>query len=285
MDSWTVKRLLEWTTDFFKQKGIESPRLESEILLSTAMHIKRIELYTNFAEEPSESQRADFRKFVQRRAAGEPVAYLVGFKEFFSLSLKVDSSVLIPRPETETLVLETLDYIKRAGPELHICDVGTGSGAIVIAVAKNLPAEFNQTRLSAVDISPGAMALAQENAQRLGVEDRITFSVSDLLENVQGPLDLIVSNPPYVSESEYEALPVDVQKYEPRLALLAGPKGTEIIERLIHQAAEKLRPDGFLLLEGSPMIADQIKQLLQGWKQVRIIKDHAGLERFALAQR
>jgi len=285
-ETWTVKRLLEWTTDFFKKKGVETPRLEAEILLSTAMKLKRIELYTNFDSEPQEPQRTLFREYVKRRGAGEPVAYLVGFKEFFSIPLKVDRNVLIPRPETERLVLETLDALTGfAGKDVSpaICDVGTGSGAIAVAVAKNWPKNVKPGKIVAVDISPEALAVAESNAKNNGVADRIEFRRSDLLDSVAGPFDVIVSNPPYVSASEYEALPDDVKKFEPQLALLAGPQGDEIIARLIGQAADKLVPGGRLLIEGSPMIAEAVAKRLDGWNDVQILKDEAGLQRFIYA--
>lgn len=285
-ETWTVRRLLEWTTDFFQKKNIESPRLEAEILLSTALGLKRIELYTNFETEPQEPERIHFREFVKRRGAGEPVAYLVGFKEFYSISLKVDRNVLIPRPETEQLVLETLDLLKSMPPgtEGAVCDVGTGSGAIAVAVAKNWPKNM-KGKITAVDLSEDALAVARENAESNDVTNRIDFYHSDLLDAVAGPFDIVVSNPPYVSQSEYDTLPVDVKNYEPKSALLAGPKGTEIIDRIITQAIEKLRSSGYLLIEGSPMIADTVASLLVDWNNVRILKDGAGFKRFVIAQK
>lgn len=290
-ETWTVKRLLEWTSDFFSKKGLDSPRLEAEILLAKALNMKRIELYTNFDAEPDEGRRTQFREFVKRRGAGEPVAYLVGFKEFFSLPFKVDRNVLIPRPETEQLVLEALDWLKTAersfadvGP--RICDVGTGSGAIAVAMAKNWPGSSGSgvtTKIVATDINPVALEIARQNAKTNGVGDRIEFVESDLLEAVAGPFDLIVSNPPYVSAAEYEALPVDVKNFEPKSALLAGPNGTEIIERLIAQAGDKLKSGGRLLVEGSPMIADRITVMLGRWNNVRILKDDGNRPRFVVA--
>ncbi len=279
-DTWTVKRLLEWTTDFFKKKEIDSARLEAEILLAAALKIKRIEIYTNFETEPSEEKRSVFRDFVKRRGAGEPVAYLVGFKEFYSLSFKVDRNVLIPRPETEQLVLEAIDFLKSfpEGSKAEVCDVGTGSGAIAVTLAKHRPKTLKALTVVAVDLSPEALAIAKENAQTHGVV--IRFVESDLLGAVSGPFDLIVSNPPYVSASEYEALPDDVKKFEPKLALLAGPKGTEVIERLLVEAAAKLSPGGRLLLELSPMIADQVRTLFgDAWSSVSLLDDLAGRPR------
>jgi release factor glutamine methyltransferase len=285
-ETWTVKRLLEWTTDFFKKKGIDSPRLEAEILLAAAMKIKRIELYTNFDTEPNEPQRTIFREFVKRRGMGEPVAYLVGFKEFYSIPFKVDQNVLIPRPETEQLVLETLDILKTFPETSHpsICDVGTGSGAIAVALAKNLPKLLELSAIVAVDNSSETLRVAESNAVENGVADRIKFCCSDLLTKVAGTFEVIVANLPYISQSEYNALPENIRNFEPQHALLAGTKGTEVIERLVTQLPEKLQPDGYVLLECSPMIAQSVAELFAGWKTVRIIKDNAGHQRLVLAQ-
>ncbi len=283
-ETWTVKRLLEWTTDFLKKQGRESARLDAEILLAAALGCQRIELYTNFETEPPEEKKTLFRDYVKRRAAGEPVAYLVGQKEFYSLAFKVDRSVLIPRPETELLVVEALDWIKKqAGrPEskngsLRICDMGTGSGAIAVAVAKHAA----NGRITAVDQSRTALALAAENTKKHQLESRIAFLESDLFGQVDEEFDLILSNPPYISRPEYEQLSPEVRDYEPRAALLAGEKGTETIERLLPQAAKRLRPGGAIMIEVSPMIADAVAGLFDGktWTDVRIVKDLAGLKR------
>ena len=273
-DTWTVKRLLNWTRDFFKNKGIEKPQLEAEILLAHAMKIKRIELYTAFESEPTEAQRAIFRDSVKRRGNGEPTAYLTGSKEFYSLLFKVDHNVLIPRPETEDLVLLTLDKIKTYSDAPVIADVGTGSGIIAITLAKHSAAQ-----IIAVDVSPEALNIAQHNAKTHGVADRIDFRQSDLLEQVPESLDIVVSNPPYISQSEYEALPVDVKNFEPRTALLAGANGIDVIERLIPQSASRLSPGGLLLMEVSPMIAESVASLLADWNDVQILTDSAGRQR------
>lgn len=286
-ETWTVKRLLEWTTDFFKKKGIDMPRLEAEILLSAALKLKRIELYTNFETEPTEPQRTIFREFVKRRGMGEPVAYLVGFKEFYSISLKVDPNVLIPRPETEQLVLETLDILKtfsiHSSPS--VCDVGTGSGAIAIAVAKNLPQSVKQTTIVAVDNSTEALKVAKLNAISNGVAGQIEFLYSDLLTEVTEIFDVIVGNLPYISQSEYDILPNEIKNFEPSQALLAGAKGIEVIERLAAQLPTKLKPNGFVLLECSPMIAQSVAALFVTWNNVQIIKDNAGHQRLVVATR
>ncbi len=286
-EQWTVKRLLEWTTDYFKKSGSDSPRLDAEILLAKALGCKRIDLYVSFAKEPSEDERTRFRAMVKRRAAGEPVAYLVGHKEFYSLSFRVTPDTLIPRPETEHLVVESLDLLAKMGSkgDLSVCDVGTGSGAIAVALAKNAP----KCRVTAVDISQPALDVARQNAETHGVSARVTFVASDLLaEFPEEPLfDLVVSNPPYVSESEYAELPAEVKNFEPKLALLAGEDGTAVIRRLAEQAAPRLHEGGRFLVELSPMIAKRIAEMLQkqGWHDVRILRDLAGHERIVSAGR
>ena len=280
-ETWTVNRLLTWTRDFFKKKGMEKPQLEAEILLAHAMKIKRIELYTAFETEPTEAQRTVFRDFVKRRGNGEPAAYLTGTKEFYSLLFHVDRNVLIPRPETEDLVLQTLDKLQTypAGYAPAIADVGTGSGIIAVTLAKHLPKHLSPAKIIAVDISPEALNTARCNAERLGVADRVEFRQSDLLEQVTETLDIVVSNPPYISQSEYEALPKDIKDFEPKEALLAGTEGSEVIERLILQSAESLRQGGQFLIEVSPMIADAAALLLRDWQNVQILPDSAGRQR------
>ena len=292
MEIWTIKRLLEWTTDYLKKSARQSPRLEAEILLAAALSCQRIELYTSFDMEPTEEQRTVFRDYVKRRAAGEPVAYLVGHKEFYSLSFQVDCSTLIPRPETEQLVVESLDWIKsrqtaQATFEPQICDVGTGSGAIAIAIAYSLKKAGKPGKVTAVDLSEKALEIAKKNGEKHQVSDRIEWILSDLLEKVDGPFDLIVSNPPYVSESEYEKLDSEVKDYEPKAALLAGPEGTEVFQKFLPQALAKLNEDGRILCELSPMIADAVVSLFDGsaWKNIRLLKDLAGHDRVVAAQR
>jgi len=286
-ETWTINRLLAWTRDFFKKKGIEKPQLEAEILLAHAMGIKRIELYTAYETEPTEAQRTVFRDFVKRRGSGEPTDYLTGSKEFYSLLFKVDHNVLIPRPETEDLVLQTLDIINTHTEENApvIVDVGTGSGIIAVTLAKHLPERLAAAKIIAVDISAEALNIARCNAKAHGVAERIGFRQSDLLEQVSETLDIVVSNPPYISQSEFEALPTDVKDFEPKAALLAGVEGTDVIERLIPQAADRLRPGGHLLLEVSPMIAESVAKLLHGWDNVQIFPDSAGRQRIVCGQR
>ena len=231
---WTVGRLLQWTADYLKSHGSESPRLDAEVLLAKSLGCQRIQLYTSFDIEPNEEVRAAFRELVRRRAEGVPVAYLVGHREFYSLDFRVTPDVLIPRPETELLVIALLDLAKTrpvGGAKLTIADVGTGSGIIAICAAKHLPG----CRVTAIDTSPAALEVAKSNAQKHGVLERIMFIKSDLFAGVaaENKYDFILSNPPYVATSEMQSLSPDVKNYEPHSALVAGPRGTEVIERLI----------------------------------------------------
>jgi len=286
-ETWTVNRLLAWTRDFFKKKGIEKPQLEAEILLAHAMNIQRIELYTAFESEPTEAQRTIFRDFVKRRGNGEPSAYLTGSREFYSLRFNVDRNVLIPRPETEDLVLQTLDTISTYANDNApvIVDVGTGSGIIAVTLAKNMPKHFTAAKIIAIDISAEALAVARQNAETHGIADRIEFRQSDLLTQVSETVDIVVSNPPYISQSEFEVLPVDVKDYEPKTALLAGATGTDVIERLIPQSATLLRSGGHLLCEVSPMIADTVAKLMHGWDNVQILRDSSGRQRIVCGRK
>ena len=284
---WTIGRLLAWTTRFLGERGASSPRLDAEVLLAEARGCQRIELYTAYEEVPAESVRAAFRELVRRRGEGRPVAYLVGRREFYSLPFRVSPDVLIPRPETEFLVVALLDFLKARpadAPPPRIADVGTGSGIVAVCAARNA----KNARITAVDVSPRALAIARENAVAHGVAERIEFVESDLFAElpVDRRFDFVVSNPPYVTSAEWAALAKDVRDYEPRLALEAGPAGTEVIARLAPQAAERLSTGGRLLLEVSPMIEPAVRALLDAagtWQVEPTVKDLAGLPRVVRA--
>ena len=261
--AWTLGRLLTWTTDFLKQHGSESPQLDAQLLLAHARKCERIELYTAYGEEAPESLRSEFRELVRQRAAGTPVAYLIGHREFYSLDFRVTPEVLIPRPETEFLVIAVTDLVKRAaneGASLTIADVGTGSGILASCLAKHLV----QAHIWATDISSAALEIARQNCTTHGVVDRVQFVCGNLFDPVPHGVwfDFIVSNPPYVTTAEYAQLAREVREHEPRQALVAGDKGTEVIERLIPHAARKLKPGGWLLLEISPMIEQAVHELV-----------------------
>ncbi len=263
---WTLGKLLDWTARFLAEKGSEFPRLDAEVLLAHAQGCRRIELYTRYEEMAPEQTRAKFKDLVRKRIEGCPVAYLVGRKEFFSLELEVGPAVLIPRPDTETLVTECLGRTKEFN-EPSIADVGTGSGAIAVALAKHSP----QAKIAALDLSPDALAVARRNAQRHRVAERIQFLEGDLLTPVTAGtcFDIVASNPPYIAREDWEDLPVGVRLYEPRQALDGGPGGYQVIERLIDQARDYLRPGGYLIVEiGAPQ-----EETVRG-----LIRDRAGYE-------
>ena len=286
---WTLQRLLEWTTGHFDDAGSDSSRLDAEVLLAEAIQCKRIELYTRFAEVPPAEPLQKFREWVKRRAAGEPVAYLVGHKEFYSLKFKVTPATLIPRPETEHLIVAALEVCKdrndSAGP-VRIIDVGTGSGCIAVTLAKHME---NQNVIAATDISLEALAVARENAQTHEVDSRIRFYEGDLLDALpegSKPVDLIVSNPPYIGRCEIDTVEATVKDFEPESALFAGEQGTEIIERLIPQAEKMLLPGGHLILEASPATMDRCEELVNqsALDFVQVINDYAGLKRILVAR-
>ncbi len=294
-ETWTILRLLTWTTDYLKSHGSDSPRLDAEVLLAHARGCERIMLYAAFDQVVDEATRATFRELVKRRAEGTPVAYLVGRREFYSLSFRVTPDVLIPRPETEFVVVAAIDALQEQSPrskvqsprsELVAADVGTGSGAIAVAVAKHMP----EAKVIAIDISAAALAIARENAAAHQVAERIEFVEGDLLAPLPAEprFAVIASNPPYIGEGEISTLSPSVIQHEPRHALIAGPTGAEVIERLIPQASERLLSGGWLILEVSPLIAGQVIQQITASGQFdppAVSKDLAGQPRVVKARR
>jgi release factor glutamine methyltransferase len=306
-EPWTIGRLLTWTVEYLTKHGAENPRLDAEVLLAKARGCRRIDLYAAYGEPAAEETRTAFRELVRRRAAGTPVAYLVGKREFYSLEFEVTPDVLIPRPETEHLVVALLDHAKAResgsrglGAEeqaastpvpspqplvpLTIADVGTGSGILAVCAAKYMP----NAHVTAIDISRAALAVAKRNAERHGVIDRIEFIESNLFANVPADrqFDYVVSNPPYVSTAEMAQLPPDVRDHEPHVALDAGDHGIDVVAPLIEQAAARLKPGGALFIEISPMIAMEVEQLINksvGLKVGATIRDLAGHKRIVQA--
>jgi release factor glutamine methyltransferase len=274
-EHWNVARLLGWTTDFLKRKGSESPRLDAEVLLAFVLGWERVKLYTGYGEEPDEAGRTRFRDLVKRRSEGAPVAYLVGRKEFFSLSLAVTPDVLIPRPDSEFVVVEFLTAFKGiASP--RIVDVGTGSGCIALACAQN----HKTATVIAVDLSEAALKVASKNAGSLGLTSRVTFRHGSLLEPValKGPFDAILSNPPYIKSDVVPTLERGVSEYEPHLALDGGPDGLRVVAPLIEQAVPLLKPGGLLLLEIGSDQEDDVRALLAaqpGLTLAATVRDHA----------
>jgi len=281
-EAWTVGRLLSWTADYLKGTGSDTSRLDAEVLLAESLGCRRIELYTSFDSQPHESVRTAFRELVRRRAAGTPVAYLVGHREFYSLDFRVTPDVLIPRPETELLVVTLLDLARQqpAGNPPRIADIGTGSGIVAVCAAKHLP----DARVTAIDISEPALEVARGNAIDHGVADSIEWIHGDLLGSLPAgrQFDFIVSNPPYITAAEMQTLAPDVRDHEPRGALEAGPRGTEVIESLVPEAAERLTSGGWLLIEIGPSIHDAARGIIESDGRLELgptIKDLARLPR------
>jgi release factor glutamine methyltransferase len=284
-DVWTVGRLLTWTTDFLKRRGSESPRLDAEVMLAHVLDRQRVQLYTHFEEEVSESSRAAFRELVRRRSEGAPVAYLVGRKEFYSLTFTVSSAVLIPRPESEFVVVEYLEQTRHLESPRAV-DVGTGSGCLAIASAHHQPG----ARFVAIDISEEALAIARRNAARIGVLERIDFRLGDMLGPVagEGPFDAIISNPPYIATQAIDALEPGVRDHEPRTALDGGPSGLDMVGRLIEQSIELLKPGGHLILEIGSDQAEPVRSLIaahNGLVLAPTVFDHAHHPRVIRATR
>jgi release factor glutamine methyltransferase len=284
---WTVGRLLTWTAEYFAKRGGESPRLDAEVLLAHARGCKRIELYTAFDDQPKPEVRDAFKALVKRRAAGEPVAYLVGRREFYSIELEVTPDVLIPRPETELLVIAALDWLKaREIKEPRVADVGTGSGAVAVAIAKHSAG----SAVTAIDKSPSALAIAAQNAKRHRLDGKIAFVESDLFASVEAGqrFDVIASNPPYVTTGELMGLDPGVRDYEPKLALDGGPEGVTVIEPLLRQSVERLKPGGAVFVEVGPAIAGRVERLVAetpGLDPLPTQKDLAGHDRIVGAVR
>jgi release factor glutamine methyltransferase len=261
---------------------VGSPRLNAETLLMFTLSCDRAYLFAHPERELTPQEKINYQEAVAQRALGIPTQYITGHQEFWGMDLIVSPAVLIPRPETEHVVEAALDLVRNGGraSSPSIVDVGTGSGCIALALAKELP----QAEIHAIDISAAALEIACSNAARHGFDSRIRFHQTDLLHGFEsGIFDLVVSNPPYVGESEADQVQLEVRKYEPRNAVFAGPTGLEVIERLIPQANDVLKPGGFLLMEISGTIAEGVKRLLAGWSDLRVINDLQGIPRVAVA--
>jgi release factor glutamine methyltransferase len=284
-ETWTIGRLLGWTADYLKRRGSLSPRLDAEVMLAHVLERQRVELYTHFNDDVAETARKAFRELVLSRAKGAPVAYLVGRKEFFSLTFSVSPDVLIPRPESEFVVAEYLALTKDLESPRCV-DVGTGSGCLAIALAHHQP----KGQFVAIDISERALAVARSNAAKLGVADRIDFRLGDRLAPLgsECAFDAIISNPPYIATEEIEQLESGVKDFEPRLALDGGPGGLEMVSRLIAEAPARLRPAGHLILEIGTAQEAPVRTLIErqpGFKLAPTVYDLAKHPRVIRATR
>lgn len=280
---WTIRHVLEWTTNYFREQQCESPRLDAEILLAHVLKCPRIQLYVRYDIALSDDQRSKMRELVRRRAAREPVAYLVGKREFFGLDFKVSPDVFIPRPETEMLVVELVKTLKEQ-PAATVLDLCVGSGCVCVSTSVNLP----QVRMTAVELFPNVLKIARENAEKHGILDRIEFFQGDLYSALPEPVlfDAIVSNPPYIETPVLEKLQPEVRLHEPRTALDGGIDGLDVFRRILEGAGSHLRPGGRLLVELSPETVFAAAELAEKNKElntVTILRDDAGASRFLSA--
>lgn len=280
---WRVIDVIEWTTEYFKKHGISSPRLDAELLLGYVMNKERLQLYLDFEEVVPKEHLAKYRELVKKRSQRVPVSYLINRKEFLSLDFYVDENVLIPRPETEVLV-ETI--LQDKSDSRRLVDVGTGSGAIAISIAKTR----TNWEIFAVDVSPEVIEIAMQNAQKHGVEENITFLQGNLFEPIDSSLsfDWIVSNPPYIASDKFDDLMPEIREYEPRIALDGGEDGLDLIRSLIEGAPSFLVPEGKIAIEIGFDQGNAVRSLIESnpaYTECNIIQDYSGNERVVVASK
>lgn len=284
---WTIGRILKWTEQYFKEKGIESPRLDAEVLLAHVLEKQRIYLYVHFDEPLQPGELAAHREMIKKRVLRVPVAQILGEKEFMGLTFKVTADTLVPRPDTEILVQAAVDRLRAmAGEEpLRFADIGTGSGAICLSVLHYLA----DTVADTVDISPAARAVAEENAASLGLADRVTFHTGDLLQPLSGiSFAAILSNPPYIPEADIAKLAPEVRLKEPHTALSGGQDGLDFYRRLANEAPAMLVPGGFTAFEVGVHQAGDVADLLKAnplIDRTEILPDYAGIDRVVVGWR
>ena len=286
-ESWTILSMILWSAAYLTDKGVEAGRLDAEWLLSTALGVDRLQLYLQYDRPLSFEEREAFKPLLRRRASREPLQYIIGRTAFRQLELKTDSRVLIPRPETEVLVQEVLDWASAGGGSLgRVWDVGTGTGAVGLS----LVAEGECEAVVATDVSPEALCVAAENAKRYDRSGVVEFREGSLFEplNPGERFDVIVSNPPYIAEAERSELQLEVRDWEPAVALFAGEQGLDVIGPLVHGASQHLRSGGLLALECGLGQAEGIAADLNAtgsFAAVRVRPDLSGRPRFVLAER
>ncbi len=279
MDSpWTIRSILQWTTQDFEKRGIESARVDAELLIARGLGIDRVGLYLDLDRPLKSAERTAVRELVTRRREREPVAYILGHKDFYGRRFSVDARVLVPRPDTETLVEEALKRIDE-NAAVRVLDVGTGSGIVAITIALERP----EASVYAVDASPAALVVARANAERLGAGDRIRFVESDLFGALQQgeAFDAVVSNPPYITDAELQTLEPEVLEHEPREALSGGADGLVVVRRLLAEGQTWVRPGGFLMMEVGASQARAVRDLADRdvWLWQAAHKDLNGIER------
>lgn len=282
--TWTIESILRVTREFFASKGIDSARLDAELLLMAVVGVERVQLYTQFDRPLSVEEEDRYRELVRRRGRLEPVAYILGYQEFYGRRFKVSPAVLIPRPETEHLIDAVLEWARRT-PVRRVLDVGTGSGCISVTLAAEIPG----VSVVATDVSRDALAVARMNAQDMGVGPMIEWLETDLYPDRAESFDVIVSNPPYVAEGDPE-LEVPVERFEPALALFGGQDGLDMLRRLLHGMPERLATPGLFAAELGAGQAGSVERLLgndldSGDSTTRFVEDLQGHRRVVLWER
>ncbi|MBN1457579.1 MAG: peptide chain release factor N(5)-glutamine methyltransferase [Sedimentisphaerales bacterium] len=289
MEEWTIKKLLDWVTEYLGKSNVDSPRLSAELLLSHITGLQRIELYTNFNRVLPKDKLDLLHGLVKRCAAQEPVQYLVGKTEFYSMQIKVSRDCLIPRPETELLVERAIDFLRSRQGVQMVCDLCTGSGCIAAAIAKNQP----DVVITATDICDRALAIAAENVEHHKLTEKVNLLCGDLFAPIiegmdQTKFDLVVSNPPYVSAAEFDKLEARVKDYEPKGALFAGDEGLDIYKRIADRVGDHLKDDGTLILEIGYAQGDAVKELLEStglFAEIVVEKDFSNNDRVVTAKK
>ncbi len=281
MQKWTIRSVLSWARLYFEKKGIDTPRLDAEVLLAHALGCSRVDLYLDMERPLAQEELSTFRTLIKRRSVREPVAYITGEKEFFGKKFKVNRHVLIPRPESEILVEQAIALVPR---DSKILEIGVGSGAVIISILDQ------RTDIKAVagDISLNALKIAADNARMHKVENRLKLFSGDLLSAISARFSAIVANPPYISLEEKDDLEPEVLGFEPAEALFAGEKGMDVIEKILSMCASYLLPGGYLIMEfGYSQKHDIEKAIYRTGSLVinRWVNDLSGKERVIVAQR
>jgi len=297
-ETWTVLKIIQWTTEYLKGKGIDNPRLDSEVLLAHLLRLDRVGLYLNFDRPLSRDELSSFREIVKRRGSREPLQYITGHQEFWTLDFKVTPDVLIPRPDTEILVEEALKAVRRETLDVRrqnqlpftILDLCTGSGCIAISLAH----ELKDAVVYAVDTSEAALSIARENAEKNVVQDRVIFLQGDLYEALTSYVsrltsyDIIVSNPPYIKNIDIPNIQPEVRDYEPRMAVDGGTEGLGFYKRIVADAPNHLSPHGWLMVEVGEGQADAVSKMMAdtgAFESISTVKDLAGIERVVKAHK
>jgi release factor glutamine methyltransferase len=283
METWTVTKLLNWTTNYLERSKIDDPRFEAELLLAHCLGLSRLNLYLKFEQLLSTEELGHFKALLQRRTKHEPLAYITNSQPFMSLDFYVDRHVLIPRPETELLVETGIELVRSSELGVRrIADVGTGSGCIAICLAKYL----QNVEVIAIDSSPEALKISEKNAKTHQVLDKCQFVEGNLLGPLTAPVDLIIANLPYIPTQTIETLQPEVKDWEPRQALDGGPDGLTYIKQVIEQAPSHLNPNGYLFMEIGFDQGDKVQSMAEGhYQNIKIVKDLAGLDRILVAQK